>query len=272
MPESPLGPGGTVLGHDGRLESRRTFLRSGDRRRRTVRPVQGARAHRVSQGKQGAGAAGDRLARLQLHAVRSGGRRSRRDLQHSLRQRTVHRERQIGARATCRCACSRHSTIEWRARSRSTAGRLRISARRGGEKLRRRIWTRLYFFISILMPLSTSVLGSSSVCPAGNLFDVHDVRDDVGLLRRRHRARSARRHRDADALEQIADRQLVPVAHEIRAGQRRRKAVAGQVVAVALGARGLVRGRAALRLFLREHAVPHGLGRARAPRPALQLR
>ena len=74
---------------------------------------------------------------------------------------------------------------------------------------------------------------------------------------------SARRHRDADALEQIADRQVVPVAHEIRAGQRRREAVAGQIVAVTLGARGLVRRRAALRLFLREHAVPHGFAAAR---------
>ena len=127
----------TVLGHDGVHESRRTFLRSGDRRRRTVRAVQGARADRVSQGKQGAGAASDRLARVQLHAVWTGGRRSRRDLQHSLRQRTVYRQRQIGARAKRRCACSRHSTIEWRARSRSTAGRIRISERRGGEKLRR---------------------------------------------------------------------------------------------------------------------------------------
>ena len=68
------------------------------------------------------------------HAVWSGGRRSRRDLQHPLRQRTVHRQRQVGARAKRRCTCSRHSTIEWRAQSRSTAGRSRISERRGGER------------------------------------------------------------------------------------------------------------------------------------------
>ena len=38
----------------------------------------------------------------------------------------------------------------------------------------------------------------------------------------------ARRHRDANALEQIADRQRVPVVHELRALQRRGEPVAGQ--------------------------------------------
>ena len=110
-----------------------------------------------------------------------------------------------------------------------------------------------------LDPLEYLGLGLELRCSRRKLIRIEEVSDDVGLLRRRHRARSARRHRDSDALEQVAGRQLVPVAHEIRSGQRGREAVAGQVVAVALGARSLVRGRAAIRLFLREHAIPHAL-------------
>ena len=139
MPESPLGPAGPYSGTTVVLESRRTLLRSDDRRRRTVRSVQGARAHRVSQGKQGARAAGDRLARFQLHAVWSGGRRPRRDLQHSLRQRTVHRERQVGARATrpeLALATQLSSGELHLCRRRRLS---RISARRGGERRRRSI-------------------------------------------------------------------------------------------------------------------------------------
>ena len=37
---------------------------------------------------------------------------------------------------------------------------------------------------------------------------------------------------------------------------------AGQIVAVTFGARALECGRAAISLFLSEHAIPHGLGRA----------
>ena len=57
----------------------------------------------------------------------------------------------------------------------------------------------------------------------------------------------ARRHRNADALEQVAHRQLVPVAGEVGTRQRRREPVAGEVGAMTLGARGLVDRRAARR-------------------------
>src|SRR5262245_231124 len=45
---------------------------------------------------------------------------------------------------------------------------------------------------------------------------LQNVRDDLGLFLRVHRARIAWRHRDTDALEQVADREGVPVVHELR--------------------------------------------------------
>ena len=89
---------------------------------------------------------------------------------------TAHRSPRTASRCVCdmSCTCSRHSTIEWRVQSRSTAAPIPILERRGGEKIRRSqildFGARIYFFISILMPFSTSVLGSSSVVPAGNLL------------------------------------------------------------------------------------------------------
>ena len=92
-------PAGPYSGHDDGVEGERDVLRSDHRGRRPERRLQDPRGDRVSQGQQDAGAAGHRLARLQLSAVRSGGRRPRRDLQHPFRKRAVHRQRQIGARA-----------------------------------------------------------------------------------------------------------------------------------------------------------------------------
>ena len=73
---------------------------------------------------------------LQLFAVWSGGRRPGRDLQHPLRERTVHRQRQVGAPAShaALAVAAQLSNGDgdlggWRSRS-------RIWGRRGGESSR----------------------------------------------------------------------------------------------------------------------------------------
>ena len=99
----------------------------------------------------------------------------------------------------------------------------------------------------------------SSVVPAGMRFPFSRYEMMSTLVGRRHRAGIARRHRLADALEEIADRKAVPCGREFGPGEPRRKAITGEIGLMAARAILLVGGLATLGLFFRVDAVPHGL-------------
>src|SRR4029077_9545226 len=92
------------------------------------------------------------------------------------------------------------------------------------------------------------------------LVDAEHEREDVGVLLAAQAARRVLRHRDPNALEEIADRQPVPARDELAAGQAGRHLTAGQFGAMTRRACGRVQGLAAVRLLLRIHAVPDRLG------------
>src|SRR5467141_3753986 len=100
--------------------------------------------------------------------------------------------------------------------------------------------------------------------PGRELVGAEHEREDVRVLLAAQRARRVLRHRNADALEQVADREAVPAGHEFTARQGRRHLAAGQLAAVARRAHLRVKGFAARGLFLAIDAVPDGFrGRLR---------
>src|SRR5262249_46156830 len=64
---------------------------------------------------------------------------------------------------------------------------------------------------------------------------VEHERQDVGHLLPTEAARCVAWHSDADALEQLSERQVVPVRIELATRQTRRHLAPGQVLAVAAG-------------------------------------
>ena len=109
---------------------------------------------------------------------------------------------------------------------------------------------------SILMPFSAARSVGSSVVPAGNLLSLKTYDDDVARLLRRQRAGSVGRHRRMHAIEEIGERQVVPVAEELEADERRARFAARQVRPVAAGAAFVGHRFPALGLFVGIHAAP----------------
>src|SRR5207237_5396582 len=85
---------------------------------------------------------------------------------------------------------------------------------------------------------------------------VQKEREDVALLRACEGTWIVLRHRDADAFEDVAEREPVPVRGEVSARQGRRQFAAGQVGGMAGRAVLGVQRIAALRLVQRVDAVP----------------
>src|SRR5439155_12634707 len=83
--------------------------------------------------------------------------------------------------------------------------------------------------------------------------------DDVHGLLTTQAARFVGRHADANPLEQIVDREIVPVGVEVVAAERRRLIEPGQIGRVAARALLGVDRLAALRLCLAEHPAPRRL-------------
>ena len=86
---------------------------------------------------------------------------------------------------------------------------------------------------SILMPFSMARSVGSSVFPAGNLLSLSTYGRDVARLLRCHRAGCVGGHRGVHAIEEIGDREVVPIAEELEPDERRSRFAAGQIRAMA---------------------------------------
>ena len=84
---------------------------------------------------------------------------------------------------------------------------------------------------------------------------------EFGILLAAERTGRILRHRDADALEEVADGQAVPAGEELAARERRRHLTARQFAAMAGGAFLRIQPLAAGRLLFRINAFPDRVGR-----------
>jgi len=92
--------------------------------------------------------------------------------------------------------------------------------------------------------------------PCGKFVDAQHKRQNVGVLLACQAARLALRHGLANAIEEIAKRQTIPIGLERTACQCWRGLASCQQGAVAGGAFLLIDGLAALGLLLRVNTVP----------------